>query len=110
MANWYTTLESVKRAGNIYGTSKDAQLGRIIESVSRQIDNTTRRFFIPKTETRLYRWSPEQPSRSYILWLDQGLISVTTLQTKAQDSSPTTVSSSDYFLEPNNDGPPYNRI
>jgi hypothetical protein len=45
-----------------------------------------------------------------VLWLDQDLLSVTTLQTKAQDSSPTTISSSDYFVEPNNLGPPYDRI
>jgi len=46
--------------------------------------------------------------------LDQDLLSVSTLQTKAQNSSPTTISSSDYFLEPVNaevDGTSrYNRI
>ncbi len=79
------------------------------------IDDATRRFFIPKTETRLYRWPQRQPGStaygtSYVLWLDQGLISVTTLQTKAQDTSPTTVAATDYFLEPANQGPPYDRV
>lgn len=110
MANWYCSREQVKRAGNIDGTSFNTRIDRIIESVSRQRDNETRRFFIPRTETRLHRWPPEQSSRSYILWLDQDLISVTTLQTQAQDASPTTISSSDFFLEPNNTGPPYDRI
>lgn len=110
MASLYCTREQVKRAGNINGSSFDSRIDRIIEGVSRDFDKATRRFFIPKTETRTYRWPPHQPSRSYILWLDQGLISVTTLQAKAQDSSPTTISSSDFFLEPANTGPPYNRI
>ena len=110
MGNWYATREAVKRAGLINGDSKNAIIDRITESQSRRIDLLTRRFFIPKTETQLYRWPSEQRTRSHILWLDQDLLAVTTLQTKAQDSSPTTISSSDYFVEPNNAGPPYNRI
>ena len=110
MANFYTGRRALKRAASINGVDRDAIIDRIIEAASRRIDRATRRFFIPRTETRLFRWPPEQHSRGYILWLDQDLISVTTLQTKAQDSSPTTISSSDYFTEPNNTGPPYNRI
>jgi len=49
-----------------------------------------------------------------VLWLDQDLLSVSTLQTQAQNTSPTTISSADYFLEPNNPEPDgntrYNRI
>jgi len=45
-----------------------------------------------------------------VLWLDQDLLSVTTLQSEAQNTTPTTISSSDYYLEPNNQGPPYDRI
>lgn len=108
--NWYCTRESVKRVGSINGASKDAIIDRLIESQSRRLDLMTRRFFIPRTETRLYRWPPLQRSRSIVLWLDQDLLSVTTLQTKAQDTTPTTISSSDFFVEPNNLGPPFNRI
>ena len=110
MTNWYTGLRAVKTAIGINGVEKDLQIGRMIESASRDIDDLTRTYFIPKTETRLYRWPQWQPSRSTILWLDQNLISVSTLQTKAQDTSPITISSSDYFLEPVNTGPPYDRI
>uniref|UniRef100_A0A6M3XQC0 Putative tail protein n=1 Tax=viral metagenome TaxID=1070528 RepID=A0A6M3XQC0_9ZZZZ len=114
MANWLTTREAVKRTGSINGDSQDAIIDRIIEAQSRQIDRVTRRFFIPRTETRLYRWPPilsfGRYSRSIVLWLDQDLLSVTTLQTKAQDASPTTIAATDYFTEPNNLGPPYDRI
>jgi len=109
LANWFCSREATKRAAGIAGASRDAQIDRIIEGVSRQVERMTRRWFIPRTETRLYRWTSGRGSGT-VLWLDADLISVTTLQTKAQDSSPTTISSSDYFLEPNNTGPPYSRI
>jgi hypothetical protein len=109
MANWYCSREAVKRAIGIQGVDHDPMIDRIIEGVSRQIDHITRRFFIPKTETRLYRWPPEQSTRADYLWLDQDLLAVTTLRSEAQNSSPTTIASTDYFLEPNN-VLPYNRI
>jgi len=109
MPNWYTTRESVKRAIRINGSEHNEAVDRLIEAASRDVDNLTHRFFIPKTQTRTFRWSGVY-GKGDVLWMDTDLISVTTLQTKAQDSSPTTISSSDYFLEPNNFAPPYNRI
>ena len=109
MPNWYTTRESVKRAIRSNGNENDEAIDRLIEAASRDVDNMTHRWFIPKTQTRTFRW-PGNYGRGDILWLDADLVSVTTLQTMAQDSSPTTVSSSDYFLEPANFAPPYNRI
>ncbi len=63
-----------------------------------------RRFFLPKTETRLYPWPQHQlgGSRSTYLWLDADLLSVSTLQAKAQDGTPSTIASTDYFTEPAN--------
>ena len=110
MSNWYCSRESVKRALNVNGQGRDRFIDEVIEGMSREIDRWCRRIFIPQTQTRLYEWPARQSTRGHILWLDYDLISLTTLQTQAQDSSPTTISSSDYFLEPNNDGPPYNRI
>ena len=109
MPNWYASREAVKRAVRSNGNENDEALDRLIEAASRDVDNMTRRFFIPKTQTRVFRW-PGRYGNGDILWMDADLISVSTLQTKAQDSSPTTISSSDYFLEPVNDAPPYNRI
>jgi hypothetical protein len=109
MPNWYTTREAVKRAVRSNGNENDEAIDRLIEAASRDVDNATHRWFIPKTQTRTFRW-PGNYGRGDTLWMDADLISVTTLQTKAQDSSPTTISSSDYFLEPANTAPPYNRI
>lgn len=110
MPNWLCTREQVKRAGGINGASQDRRIDRGIEGVSRAHDRMTHRIFIPKTQTRTYPWPSPQLSRTHILWLDADLISVTTLQTQAQDASPTTIPAADFFLEPNNHGPPFDRI
>ena len=110
MANCYCSLEQLKRAVGINGRSRNPMVMRLIESSSRRIDQATRRIFIPKTQTRTFRWPPRQVGLGYILWLDHDLISVTTLQAKAQDSTPTTIVAADYFLEPANFAPPYDRI
>ena len=104
MTNWYATREAVKLAGAIKGAARNPFMDELIEAASRQIDNETHTFFIPKTETRLYRWPPSLPYRTTVLELDQYLRSVSTLQAQAQDSSPTTIASTDYFLEPANAG------
>ncbi len=110
MPNHYCTREQLKRAGSISGVDSDAQIDRLIASASRDVDTLTRRHFIPLTATYNYDW-PNSRSAGFRLWLwPFDLISVTTLQTKAQDSSPTTISSSDFFLEPNNSAPPFDRI
>lgn len=113
MTNWYAGRRALKHAGAIWGDERHPDLDRIIEAVSRQIDGLCNRRpggFIPETKTRLYRWPPLTPYRSAVLELDEDLISVTTLQSEAQNSTPTTIASTDYFLEPANSGPPYKRI
>lgn len=112
MANYgnYCTREDLKRAASWSGTDKHVQIDRLADAASRGIDLATRRWFFPRTQTRLFRWPSYQQPQSAVLWLDADLLSVTTLQTKAQDSSPTTIVAADYFLEPNNYGPPYDRI
>jgi len=108
--NWYCSREDIKRAGQIFGNSRHSIIDRTIESVSREIDTLTRRRFIPETATKLFQWPQTWSNIGTRLWLRQDLLSITTLQTKAQDSGPTTISSSDYFLEPQDLPGPYDRI
>ena len=114
MANWYVSREQFKIAANLNGSAYDGSIERVLEASSRDIDRWTRRHFIPKTQTRLFPWPQRRAGLATVLWLDQDLLSVSTLQTKAQNASPTTISSSDYFLEPANPEPDgntrYNRI
>ena len=110
MANWLVSRERVKRGAGIHGADFDSRVDNDIEGRSVDVERDTRRLFIPRTETRLYRWPQPQGLGHLTLKLDQDLISVTTLQSEAQNSSPTTIAASDFFLEPVNTGPPYNRI
>ena len=109
MPNFYTNRETVKRAIRSNGNENDAAIDRLIEASSRDIEKLTKRRYIPKTQTRTFRW-PGRYSVGDVLWLDEDLISVSALKSEAQNSSPTTIASSDYFLEPANTAPPYNRI
>ncbi len=110
MGNLYAGRRAVKLASSIMGADRDPIIDRLIEAHSVDIERQTRRLFIPKTHTRVFRWPSRQPSEGYILYLDEDLLSVTTLKTKAQNTTPTTIVAADYFLEPANWGPPYDRI
>ena len=114
MTNLYVGRETLKRAahlgGGVLSAERDKEIDRIIETYSRRFDRATRRFYIPIIQTRLYRWPSDLHRGGTTLWLDQDLISITTLKSEAQNSSPTTIAADDYFLEPNNTGPPFNRI
>lgn len=104
---WYCTRQAVKEALDVKETARsDSQIDRVIGSSSRAIEGMLRRKFYPQTATRYFTWPPDQPGRSYRLWLDEDeIISLTSLV-----SGGVTISSSDYFLEPANQGPPFNSI
>lgn len=105
---WYATREDVMRALDSKLTARNsAQLDRALGSASRGIeDGLCHRRFYPEIATRSFNWPDSQSGTSWRLWLDANdLISVTTLT-----SGGTTIASTDYFLEPDRYGPPYNRI
>ena len=107
---WYASREAFKAAAGIGGASLDALIDQYLEAASEDIEQLLGLSFIPVTQTRYYPW-PQRLGGSYILRIPQGdLIAVTALQAKALDASPTTIAAADYFLEPVNAGPPYNRI
>jgi len=107
-SRWYCTRESVKSAIGVVGTKIDSIVDSLIESASAHIEAAIGRRFIPVTETRYYPW-PQPNGNSLKVYLDEDLLSLTTLNAAAQDASPTTIAASDYFLEPVNN-PPYRRI
>jgi len=114
---WYTTRESVKSAVGLVGAEYDALIDSYIEAASEDIEVMLNRRFIPETATKLYRWPQRKGFRSsqyytgqVLLLEDEDLLAVTTLLAQAQDTTPVTIAAADYFLEPNNLGPPYTRI
>lgn len=102
---WYCTREDVKGALDVAETARaDAQIDRLIGASSRSIEGLTHRRFYPEIDTRELLWPDDQMGRAWRLWLNQHeLISVTSLVSGG-------VTITDYFLEPNGSGPPYNRI
>lgn len=103
----YITREQVKVALDFKDTAnRNSQIDRVIEASSRAVDSAMRRVFYPSTATRYFPLPDTRSPTSWRLWLDENeLISLTTLV-----SGGTTIVAADYFLEPINSGPPYNRI
>ena len=111
MANatrWYATREAVKAAVGITGAKVDTLIDGYIESASESTERLLGRRFIPLTATKLYPW-PQRAGNSLVCYLDEDLLAVAELLAKAQDTTPTTIADTDYFLEPINN-PPYRRI
>lgn len=104
---WSCTREQVKRRLDVKLTAyADAEVDDAIEAASRQVERLCHRVFYPTVATRYFDWPDPQSPTSYRLWLDANeLASVTTLV-----AGGTTIAATDYFLEPVNSGPPYNRI
>lgn len=107
MGVWYATREDVKSALDMKETARnDAQLDRAIESASRSVEGLLHRRFYPWSGTRYFDWPNDQYARPWRLWLDADeLISASSL---TSDGTP--IAATDYFLEPVNSGPPFNRI
>jgi len=103
---WYTTREEVLLALNSASDAINARkIDSAIESASRSVEKLTKRRFYPETKAKLFDYPLH--SNSWRLWFDspEELISAT-----AVSSGGVSISSNDYFLEPNNYGPPYSRL
>lgn len=103
----YATREMLKRALDINETARNNNnIDRCLESASRSVDGLCHRAFYPLLATRYFDWPNSQGALPWRLWLDDSdLISITTLT-----SGGTSIPSTNYILEPNRNGPPYNRI
>jgi len=105
MGVWYCTREDVASAIDVKTTARDnGQVDRGIEAASRGVEAFLHRRFAPTIATRKFDWPDDQMGRSYRLWLNQQeLITVTSITTGGHPIT-------NYFLEPVNFGPPYNRV
>lgn len=103
----YATREDVMRAVDSKETARNAgQIDRGLEAASRSIDALCHRRFYPEIATRSFDWPNSQRAAPWRLWLDANeLISVS-----AVTSGGSSISTADVLLEPNEYGPPYNRL
>jgi len=104
---WYATRESVKTTLDVMETAQaNAQVDRAIDAASRSAEGLLRRTFYPRTETKFFAWPNAQYARSWRLWLGMNeLISVSSLTAGGAQ-----IPEEDFFLEPHEFGPPYDRI
>lgn len=104
---WYATREDVRSALSSASTARDdAQIDRALESASVAVSELCHRDFAPVQTTRVFDWPSEQTQRAWRLWLDRNEIISASLIV----SGGATIPASDYYLEPANYGPPYDRI
>lgn len=104
---FYATREEIKAELDVKETARsNARIDRALTDATDAVHGLCHRTFYPESDTRFFDWPNAQTAPSWRLWLDANeVISVTALA-----SGGTTIASSDYFLEPNQYGPPYNRI
>jgi hypothetical protein len=104
---WYSTREEVKSSLDIKGTARDnARVDRAIEAASRSVEQLTRRRFYPEIDTRYFDWPNRSGAPSWRIWL--GVNEVLALTSVVAGG--TTIVAADYFLEPANEGPPYDSL
>lgn len=107
MGIWYCTREDVRRATESKTTARDDwRVDDAIEAGARNIDDLLHREHIaPTIATKYFAW-PNDQRRSHVLWLDANpLISLTSLT-----AGGVAIDSDDWLLEPQQYGPPYDRI
>lgn len=103
----YCTREDLKGALDFKTTARaNAAIDRAVQAGARAVDSLCHRRFYPEQATRLWDWPNGQRARPWRLWLDQNeVISVTSVT-----SGGVVIPLSNVLLEPNQYGPPYNRI
>ena len=104
---WYASREEIKAELDVKETARsNARIDRALADATEAVHGLCHRVFYPEQDIRYFDWPGPQYARPWRLWLDANeVISVTTLA-----SGGTTIVAADYFLEPNQYGPPYNRI
>lgn len=100
----YCTREQVQSASDIKTTARNLdQVDRAIEAARDAVEGLLHRKFLPVTATKYFDW-PNFSGTSYRLWLDGNEV----ISVSALSSGGTALT--DYFLEPQSYGPPYNRV
>jgi len=105
----YVEITELRDYLDISITTDDPLLGMAIGAAEQYIDSQTNRHFEAETDTKYFERSALDRWDNRLLNLyNQDLLSVTTLTNG--DSSGTAISSSNYWLVPRNEGPPYHGI
>ncbi|MGH7774470.1 MAG: hypothetical protein ACREQA_19780 [Candidatus Binatia bacterium] len=105
---WYATREDVKEVLDFKETARNnRRIDRAISTAARSLERQMHRRFYPEDDTRFMDWPNDQFAPSGVLYLGENreLISLIILK-----SGTTVIPSTDYYLEPDEDGPPFTRL
>jgi hypothetical protein len=107
MGVWYCTREAIASAPDIELSARSySAIDSAIESASRSVEGLLHRRFYPLVATKYWNYPNDQHAGIGRLWFDEHeLISLTSFT-----AGGVTIASTDYFLEPVNDGPPYTHL
>lgn len=110
MARMYARLPDLKSYLGIgtTTTTDDVLLEAMLRRATRHIESYTNRLFEATTETRYFTSDALDREDSAVLWMDQDLLSITTLTNG--DTAGTAITSASYWLLPRNGAPPYWQI
>lgn len=103
----YVSRETVKATLESFDTARnDLSIDDALQSATAAVNGLLRRTFYPIVATREFAW-PTRDATASAIWLGENeeLISVTSLV-----SGGVAIPAADFFLEPVNQGPPFNRI
>lgn len=104
---WYITREEVKRASDIESTAYvNAAVDRACAAATQAVRELCHRDFSPWYGTRYLDW----PRAEYGSSVDVDLGGDEVISLETLTSGGTTIAATDYFLEPSNDGPPYDEL
>lgn len=106
----YCGVTTFKTAANIQTTQFDELILEHLLAASREIDRLTQRRYFPVTATNSYRWPPFHVAASWEIWTEDDLLSVSSITASTSGINATPVAITHYFLEPQQHGPPYNRV
>lgn len=104
----YTSRETVMDALDVKASAySSGEIDEAILSSSENVESLCRRSFAPILATRYWPYPNVAQNEAWTLWLDGSeILSINTLTS----GNGTVIPSSGYYLEPNQYGPPYNRI
>lgn len=103
----YCTREDVKRALDVAETARaDWQIDDAIDGATDSITGLTHRTFRPELATKSFDWPDLQRSPTWVLWLNGSEL----IELTSATAGGTALNLANLLLEPNQYGPPYNRL
>jgi hypothetical protein len=88
----------------------DAVILEHVLAASREVELRFGRGFFPYQGMNAYRWPPFAVAYSWEVWTDDDILSVTNVAVAAGGLGAVPVALTNYYLEPQQSGPPYSRI